>query len=119
MDRVASQLRSQRNKVVTVLALNIMDTLFSTIISHLKNLFFEHGNDVIVASSHDREDVEASHLKALMSWRPAGMIAIPCSGQLSEPLLNLANLCPTILIDRVSVNKAPFNTVTIGNRIAY
>ncbi|MFQ3185800.1 LacI family DNA-binding transcriptional regulator [Marinomonas primoryensis] len=118
MDRAASQLRSQRNKVVTVLVPNITDTFFATIVSHLENLAFEHGYDVIVASSHDRDDVEASRIKALMSWRPAGMIAIPCSGQLSESLLNLKTHCPTVLIDRVSVHSAPFDTVTIDNRAA-
>ncbi|PJE55508.1 MULTISPECIES: LacI family DNA-binding transcriptional regulator [unclassified Marinomonas] len=118
VDRAASQLRSQRNKVVTVLVPNITDTFFATIVSHLENLAFEHGYDVIVASSHDRIDVETSRIKALMSWRPAGMIAIPCSGQLSESLLNLKNICPTVLIDRVSVHATPFDTVTIDNRAA-
>ncbi|TYL46977.1 LacI family DNA-binding transcriptional regulator [Marinomonas sp. IMCC 4694] len=118
MDRAASQLRSQRNKVVTVLVPNITDTFFATIVSQLENLAFEHGYDVIVASSHDREEVEASRIKALMSWRPAGMIAIPCAGQLSGALLNLKNLCPTVLIDRVSVHSAPFDTVTIDNSAA-
>lgn len=118
VDRAASQLRSQRNKVVTVLVPNITDTFFATIVSHLENLAFEHGYDVIVASSHDRIDVETSRIKALMSWRPAGMIAIPCSGQLSESLLNLKNICPTVLIDRVSVYATPFDTVTIDNRAA-
>lgn len=118
VDRAASQLRSQRNKVVTVLVPNITDTFFATIVSYLENLAFEHGYDVIVASSHDKEIIEASRIKALMSWRPAGMIAIPCSGQLSEPLLDLVNLCPTVLIDRVSVNETPFDTVTIDNRVA-
>lgn len=118
VDRAASQLRSQRNKVVTVLVPNITDTFFATIVSHLENLAFEHGYDVIVASSHDRNDVEASRIKALMSWKPAGMIAIPCSGQLSESLLNLKHLCPTVLIDRVAVHATPFDTVTIDNRSA-
>lgn len=118
MDRAASQLRSQRNKVVTVLVPNITDTFFATIVSHLENLAFEHGYDVIVASSHDREEVEASRIKALMSWRPAGMIAIPCTGQLSDALLSLKALCPTVLIDRVSVHSAPFDTVTIDNSAA-
>lgn len=118
MDRAASQLRSQRNKVVTVLVPNITDTFFATIVSHLENLAFEHGYDVIVASSHDREDVESSRIKALMSWRPAGMIAIPCAGQLSEALLTLKNRCPTVLIDRVSIHSTPFDTVTIDNYAA-
>lgn len=115
VDRAASQLRSQRNKVVTVLVPNITDTFFATIVSHLENLAFEHGYDVIVASSHDREDIEVSRVKALMSWRPAGMIAIPCSGPLSESLLNLENHCPMVLVDRVSVNQTPFDTVTMDN----
>lgn len=118
VDRAASQLRSQRNKVVTVLVPNITDTFFATIVSHLENQAFAHGYDVIVASSHDRSDVEISRIKTLMSWRPAGMIAIPCTGHLSKSLLELENICPTVLIDRVSVNEAPFDTVTIDNRIA-
>ena len=53
-----------------------------------------------------------------MSWRPAGMIAIPCSGTLSPLLLHLKATCPTVLIDRVAAHEAPFDTVTLDNHSA-
>ena len=36
-------------------------------------------HDIIVASSNDVEAVERTRLAALLSWRPAGAIIIPCT----------------------------------------
>ena len=37
--------------------------------------------EVIVASSHGEEEVEKSRLKAILAWRPAGLIVIPCTDE--------------------------------------
>lgn len=114
-NRAASQLRSQRNHVVAVLVPNLTDTFFAKIISNLENLAFSQGYDVIVASSHDRLDVEESRIKALLRWQPAGMIAIPCSGELPASIAALKETSPVVMVDRVSVEGCPFDTVTIDN----
>ena len=114
-NRAASQLRSQRNNVVAVLVPNLTDTFFAKIISNLENLAFSQGYDVIVASSHDRVEVEESRIKALLRWQPAGMIAIPCSGELPEAISALKDSSPVVMVDRVSVEACPFDTVTIDN----
>lgn len=114
-NRAASQLRSQRNNVVAVLVPNLTDTFFAKIISNIENLAFEQGYDVIVASSQDRADVEESRLKALLRWEPAGIIAIPSTGQLPATILSLQKTSPVVLVDRVSIEHCPFDTVTIDN----
>ncbi|MBJ7552641.1 LacI family DNA-binding transcriptional regulator [Marinomonas ostreistagni] len=114
-NRAASQLRSQRNQVVAVLVPNLTDTFFAKIISNLENMAFSHGYDVIVASSHDRLDVEESRINALLRWQPAGLIAIPCSGSIPKSIANLKDTTPVVMVDRVSVEDCLFDTVTIDN----
>lgn len=115
IDRAGSQLRSGRSSVIAVLVPHIMDTFFATIVSHIENLAFAKGYDVIVASSHDQPEMEKSRIKALLAWRPAGLIAIQCSQQCPPEIKELRSLLPMVLLDRVSVEASPVDTVTIDN----
>ena len=116
VNRVASQLRSQRNRIIAVLVPNLTDTFFATIISNIEDLAFTQGYDVIVASSHDQIEIEDSRLKALLRWQPAGVIAIPCSGSLPQALLEIQSKIPVVLVDRVSTQFCPFDSVTLSNQ---
>lgn len=116
VNRVASQLRSQRNSIVAVLVPNLTDTFFATIVSNIEDLAFSQGYDVVVASSHDRTDIEDSRLKALLRWQPAGVIAVPCSGSLPQALLDIQSKCPVVLVDRVAPHACPFDTITLNNQ---
>ncbi|MDP2574478.1 LacI family DNA-binding transcriptional regulator [Vibrio penaeicida] len=116
VNRVASQLRSQHNKVVTVLVPNITDTFFATIVTLLESFAYEQGYDVIVASAHDQTDIEQSRIRTLLSWHPAGMIVVPCSGNLPQILIDKADACPVVLVDRVAVDESALDSITINNR---
>ncbi|MVA96045.1 LacI family DNA-binding transcriptional regulator [Nitratireductor sp. CAU 1489] len=115
IDRAASQLRSGRNRIIAVLVPDLIDTFFATIVSRLETLAFEQDYDVIVASSHDNRSVESSRLKALLSWRPAGLVIVPCSHVLPAELLDVKDRLPMVLVDRVSTGNAIADTVTIDN----
>jgi LacI family transcriptional regulator len=78
VDRMASQLRSGRTRVIAVLVPDLTDNFFATIVTSLENRAFDEGYDVIVASSRNEPAVESSRLNALMSLRPAGLIVVPC-----------------------------------------
>lgn len=115
VDRVASQLRSGRARIVAVLVPDLTDTFFATIVSRIETMASQDGYDVIVASSHDDPEIERSRLKALLSWRPAGLIFMPCSDVLPDELSSLGEGIPTVLVDRVVLGGAPADTVTIDN----
>ncbi|WP_062207428.1 LacI family DNA-binding transcriptional regulator [Aureimonas sp. AU12] len=117
-DRAAAQLRSGRTNVVAVLVPDLTDTFFATIVTRLEALANTQGYDVIVASSGDQRSVEASRLEALLAWRPAGVIAMPCSNIVPEALVAEAGRMPVVLVDRVMVPSALADTVTIDNRDA-
>lgn len=115
IDPVASHLRSGRARIIAVLVPDLTDTFFATIVSHIETMASEDGYDVIVASSHDTPRIELSRLKALLSWRPAGLILAPCSAELPPDLAATADSIPTILVDRLDPTTAFTDTVTIDN----
>lgn len=115
VDRAASQLRSGRTRIIAVLVPDLTDTFFATIVSRLETQASQRGYDVIVASSHDSRSVESSRLKALLSWRPAGLVVVPCSSVLPPELLAARDRIPMVLVDRVATRDAMADTVTIDN----
>lgn len=118
LDRAASQLRSGRTRIIAVLVPDLTDTFFATIVSRLETSASAEGYDVIVASSHNDRSVEASRLKALLSWRPEGLIAVPCSSEIPQELEEARASLPMVLVDRVATRNAIADTVTIDNREA-
>ena len=118
MDRAASQLRSGRTRVIAVLVPDLTDTFFATIVSSLEIKAYEEGYDVIVASSRNDSAVERSRLNALLAWRPAGLIVVPCSEVIPPELLAIKDKIPLVLVDRVATRNAIADTVTIDNRDA-
>ncbi len=118
VDRAASQLRSGRTRIIAVLVPDLTDNFFATIVTSLENKAFDEGYDVIVASSRNEPSVESSRLRALMSWRPAGLIVVPCSDVIPPELVAIRNSVPMVLVDRVAVKDAIADTVTIHNRDA-
>jgi LacI family transcriptional regulator len=118
VDRAASQLRSGRTRVIAVLVPDLTDTFFATIVSSLENKAFEAGYDVIVASSRNDRSIESSRLNALLAWRPAGLIVIPCSQFMPPELVAIKDTLPMVLVDRVATKDAIADTVTIDNRDA-
>ena len=115
VDRAASQLRSGRTRVVAVLVPDLTDTFFATIVTRIEALASAEGYDVIVASSRDDRSIEASRLNALLSWRPAGIIVVPCSSVIPEALVAESRRLPVVLIDRVSDDCTFADSVTIDN----
>ncbi|KQT87478.1 LacI family DNA-binding transcriptional regulator [Aurantimonas sp. Leaf443] len=117
-DRAASQLRSGRTNVVAVLVPDLTDAFFATLVTRFEALAQAEGYDVIVASSRDNPAIEASRLDALLAWRLAGVIAVPCSNEVPDALVAEAARMPVVLVDRVAVPSAVADTVTIDNRDA-
>ncbi len=114
-DRAASQLRSGHTRVVGVLVPDLDDVFFTSLISRLEVMAGKDGYDVIVASSRDDVELERSRLRTLLSWRPSGLIAVPCSDAIPAMLREEAGRLPMVFADRLTLDDAFADTVTIDN----
>lgn len=115
LDRAASQLRSGQARVVGVLVPDLDDVFFTSLVSRLEVAAGKDGYDVIVASSRDNIELEQSRLRALLGWKPSGLVAIPCSDNVPAMLLDEAGHLPIVLADRAIVDGAFADTVMIDN----
>ncbi|WP_019173254.1 LacI family DNA-binding transcriptional regulator [Pseudaminobacter salicylatoxidans] len=118
LDRAASQLRSGQARVVGVLVPDLDDVFFTSLVSRIEVMAMKDGYDVIVASSRDDVELEQSRLRALLGWRPSGLIAVPCSDVAPALLRSEADRLPMVFADRVAPEGSFVDTVAIDNREA-
>ena len=115
--RAASQLRSGRAKVVAALVPSLENPFFTSLIAALERCAEGDGYEIIVGSANEQEPIEASRLAALLSWRPAGVIIIPCRDAFASRPLLAAERVPFVVVDRVA-DDALDDCVTIDNAAA-
>ena len=115
VDRAASQLRSGQTRVVGVLVPDLDDVFFTSLVSQLEVMAQKDGYDIIVSSSRDDTGLEQSRLRALLAWRPSGLIAIPCSDVVPTMLRNEVGRLPMVFADRVPPGGSIVDTVAVDN----
>ncbi len=118
VDRAASQLRSGQAPVVGVLVPDLDDVFFTSLVSQLEVMAQKDGYDIIVASSRDDTKLEQSRLRALLAWRPSGLIAVPCSDVIPAVLKKEVGRLPMVFADRVLPRGSLVDTVAADNRDA-
>ena len=118
LDRAASQLRSGQARVVGILVPDLDDVFFTGLISRLEVMAEKDGYDVIVASSRNDPVLEKSRLHALLSWRPAGLIAVPCCDDVPDLLRSESQRLPMVLADRLAPKETFADSVLIDNAAA-
>lgn len=118
VDRAASQLRSGQAPVVGVLVPDLDDVFFTSLVSQLEVMAQKDGYDIIVASSRDDTKLEQSRLRALLAWRPSGLIAVPCSDVIPVVLKREVGRLPMVFADRVLPGGSLVDTVAADNRDA-
>ena len=118
VDRVASQLRSGRGRVVAIIVPDLEDLFINRFVSLIEARAQQAGFDVVLACSRNDPQIERSRLRALIAWRPAGVVAIPCGDGIPEELLREHENTPIVGADRIEPGTAPFDTVTVDNRNA-
>lgn len=114
VNKVASQLRTGKNSVVSILVPDFADPFFTAIITELEKHAQNDGYEVIVGSSGDDYQKESTRLDALLSWQPAGLVIFPCSNELPTRLSESRWVPPCILVDRVS-EFGVHDSVTVDN----
>ena len=115
--RAASQLRSGHAKVVAVLVPSLENPFFTALIAALERCAGIGGYEIIVGSSGEQEQIEESRLAALLSWRPAGVIIVPCRDAFASRRLLAAERVPFVVVDRVA-DDALDDCVAIDNAAA-
>ena len=116
-DPLASMLRSGDAKIVAVLVPDLDNPFFTSIVSAVEQYLGKDSYEVIVASSHGDETVERSKLKAILAWRPAGLIVIPCSDEFAGRAVVEASKTPYVIADRVTGNLNA-DTISLDNEQA-
>ncbi len=116
-DPLASMLRSGDAKIVAVLVPDLDNPFFTSVVSAVEQRLGQDSYEVIVASSHGEESVERSKLKAILAWRPAGLIIVPCSDDFPGRELIEFSKTPYVIADRVTGNPNA-DTVSIDNEDA-
>jgi DNA-binding LacI/PurR family transcriptional regulator len=113
-DPLASMLRSGDAKIVAILVPDLDNPFFTSVVSAVEQCLGKDSFEVIVASSHGDEATERSKLKAILAWRPAGLIVIPCSDAFSSHELIAASGTPYVIADRVTDTR-DVDTVSLDN----
>lgn len=112
--RAASQLRSGRANVVAMLVPSLENPFFTALIAAVERCTREAGYEIIVGSSNECEETEATRLAALLSWRPAGVIIVPCADAFASRRLVADEHVPFVVADRVA-SCTDCDSVTIDN----
>ena len=100
-DRAASQLRAGKARIVGVLVPDLNNPFFISLIASLEAQARGEGFDIIVASSHEKIDEETARLSALLAWRPAGLVIVPCTDEFESRGLLARIGVPFVVADRV------------------
>ena len=112
-DSNASRLRSGRHSLAGVVVPDLSNPMFGAFVSTLEHLARDDGFDLLVVSSANAPEQEAERLKSIRSWRPAGLIVIPCDGAFSARLPKGGNP-PIVVADRIPDDGA-FDLVAVDN----
>ncbi len=113
----AARLRSRRSTVAGVVVPDIANPFFGCFVSILEEEARAAGYDLLIASSGGDSETEAARLRTLMTWRPAGVIVVPCDDQLATRTVARAAGVPMVVADRIP--KHPdLDVVGVDNRAA-
>ena len=116
-DRAAAQLRTGKARVIAILVPSLENPFFTALIAVFERRAKGVGYDIIVASAGDDAGTEHARLLALLSWRPAGIVIIPCSDAfVSRPVLRAAHI-PYVVVDRIVAHPGA-DLIAADNRAA-
>lgn len=101
IDRAASRLRSGKTTVIGIVVPALENSFFTSLIAAVERAAQPEGYDLLVASANENEAVERARLSALLSWRPAGVVIVPCTDAFNNrDLLTTAGV-PYVVLDRL------------------
>jgi DNA-binding LacI/PurR family transcriptional regulator len=114
-DHGASRLRSRRSTVAGVLVPDIANPFFGMFVAVLEEAARRDGYDLLIVSSGDDAEQETARLRALLTWRPAGVIVIPCGDTLAGYEIAAAAGVKVVAVDRIPQG-IPVDGIGVNNR---
>jgi LacI family transcriptional regulator len=105
-DLGASRLRSRKSNIAGVLVPDIGNPFFGEFVAVLEAAARRDGHELMIVSSGDDPAQEAARLRMLLTWRPAGVIVIPCGNELAGGEIAAAAGVPLVAADRIPVTSA-------------
>ena len=112
-DNHASRLRSGKRALAGVVVPDLGNPMFGAFVSVLERAARRDGFDLLVVSSSNDPLEEADRLRAIRSWRPAGLIVIPCDGALKARLPH-GDVPPIVVADRIP-DTPDFDLIAVDN----
>ncbi len=112
-DNHASRLRSGKRALAGVVVPDLSNPMFGAFVSTLERAARRDGLDLLVVSSANDPAEEAGRLRAIRSWRPSGLIVIPCDGGLGGRLPP-GTMPPIVVADRIPDDPV-FDLVAVDN----
>jgi LacI family transcriptional regulator len=114
-DLGAARLRSRRSTVAAVVVPDIANPFFGALVATLEEESHASGYDLLITSSGGDPDTEAARLRALLTWRPTGLIVVPCDDNFAAGAIARAAGVPMVAADRGPAEH-PIDSVTVDNR---
>jgi LacI family transcriptional regulator len=113
-DLGASRLRSRKSAIAGALVPDIGNPFFGAFLATLESAARREGFDLLIVSSGGDPGQETARLRALLTWRPAGVIVIPCDD--SFPAYEVASAAgvPVVAADRMP-GDTPVDLVSVDN----
>lgn len=113
-NRAAAQLRGRPARIVAGLVPDLNNPFFTNLLASIERSTSDSGYDLIVASSNGSPRQEKARLAALLAWRPAGVVIVPCTDEFEGRSLLVRDEVPFVVADRVPVNFRG-DAVTVDN----
>ena len=114
-DQGASRLRSRRSTVAGVLVPDIANPFFATFVATVESAARTDGYDLLIVSSGGDPEQEATRLRALLTWRPAGIIVVPCDEAFAARAVVGGGAVPLVTADRIP-QRPDTDAISVDNR---
>ncbi len=113
-DQAAAQLRGRPARIVAALVPDLYNPYFTSLLAALEQCVRQSGFGLIVASSNESPREERERLTALLAWRPAGLVIVPCTDEFRGRTLVVQRQVPFVVMDRIPAGFRG-DAVTIDN----
>ena len=113
----ASRLRSRRSTVAGVVVPDLGNPFFGEFVAALERATRHDGYELLIVSSGDDPAQEAARLRTLLTWRPAGLVVIPCGAEIGGIAAAAAARVPLVAADRFPAGPA-MDVVAVDNEAA-
>ncbi len=117
-DLAASALRSAKRSVVGAIVPELYNPFFAEMVDRLEREARASGRRLLIATSGGDPAEETRQVEALIAWRPAGVIAVPCDGTFPARAALEREGIPFVILDRALDDGAKFDTIAVDNVVA-